>query len=45
MMLNIRCYKEEPTTYVFRYQKGAIKQQGREGVLRWHSASLMQGSM
>jgi len=28
-MLNIRYYKAEPTTYVFRYRKGAIKQEGR----------------
>lgn len=27
-MLNIRYYKAEPTTYVFRYRKGKIKQQG-----------------
>lgn len=28
-MLNIRYYKAEPTTYVFRYRKGAIKQEGQ----------------
>ena len=28
-MLNIRYYKAEPTTYVFRYRKGVIKQEGR----------------
>lgn len=28
-MMNIRYYKAEPTTYVFRYRKGKIKQQGK----------------
>lgn len=28
-MINIGYYKAEPTTYVFRYRKGAIKQEGK----------------
>ncbi|MCP5335813.1 MAG: SPFH domain-containing protein [Oceanospirillaceae bacterium] len=27
-MMNIRYYKAEPTTYVFRYRKGVVKQKG-----------------